>query len=869
MGQRLYRKRLTDNYPQAVALADSRHDIFPRMFESIAGCIFFGSPFSGAPVAACASMLAQLGQRFDQTTSSKLLDLMKPGEESLEVLKNDFMRLVGKLNQKIELYCFWEEQPTDFAKMANLPPIFSYLKILVPKELKEFVSKESATLTGVDSMGLASNHRNLVKFDGFKDEKYQLVRDPLKRIIHGAHLVVKGRFNSVRGVDRSVVNGILDALDGAQVPKKRKALSQKFMPSSWIAQEKEYIEWLSKEDKCDETHHIKHTDCLWIRGPEGRGKTSTTMATLAEIDEIIRHDEESNIGQAPVLLAYFFCDSATDYSTAEDLLKSLIRQLILQQEILAPHAKNFATPKGKSTTTSSTPLTVENLWRTLEDMLNDEFIGRRVYFVLNNLHVLPEDSESTAKLFAFIRAELTRGRSDQRAVTRWFVTSQESHHIEKTFKSDGVRLVDLEDERYGNQVQLELKKHAQKMVTQLGEVKKYNKALAYYVSSLIGRRAQSTQWIDIICIQLDELTESEGDLRVRRVLEGMQQDLKALLVDSWMKVFNSAGDDVEKVKELLRALVLTYEDPTETELGVLAGLSPVNEDKTEFRALIQKCSPLLAVKRTTKGESKVSFLSMVVKNHLLENSGELLGMREEETKWQQGVVALRCFSHIMERLDYPEPGPTPEIANATETHEDAEEGGVGESDGADDNVEGGDVDGQDGEGEDNEGGDGDAEDDGEDDSESDDVDDNDSETGWDDDDSATSEENDEDTEEEVPVVLEYPVKYWLRHASKATVDIAEELSREEGFWGPESLVRKRWLEAFDELTDTFDYLDIHSMNSMHIAASVGFRTLVAALLKNGHMHERDVRDKLTNAPVFAYPPQPPPFSFNPTSQVWA
>jgi len=79
---------------------------------------------------------------------------------------------------------------------------------------------------------------------------------------------------------------------------------------------------------------------------------------------MIMADAESNSGQAPTLLAYFFCEPASDYSTAEDLLKSFLWQLVKQQGLLAPYAKHFLKKTAKDEASRSTPqLTVENMWQ--------------------------------------------------------------------------------------------------------------------------------------------------------------------------------------------------------------------------------------------------------------------------------------------------------------------------------------------------------------------------------------------------------------------------------------------------------------------------------------------------------------------------
>ncbi|RFU76297.1 multiple ankyrin repeats single kh domain-containing [Trichoderma arundinaceum] len=823
---------------KAITLADSRRDLFPIMFEATTACIFFGTPFSGAPIAAAAAMYAYFAEKVDMAFSSKLLDLMKPGDEELRQLTHDFMRLAGKISPKIELFCFWEEHPTDFSQIAGLPNLFGFAKSFVPKQYAEFVNRDSATLPGVEELGLACNHRDLVKFDGPKDDRWtQMVRDPVKKIIHGAQLAVRNRLNSVRDIDRAMISGIMDALDGAQIQKKRKALSQSFTPSSWIPQEAEYIEWLKHSGDNDKQGATQAVDCLYIRGREGRGKTNATMAALQGIERLISDNEESGLGHDPILLVYFFCDTATDYSTAEDVLKSIIRQLINQQETLAPYAKIFTKKKGKDDANKSqqAQITVENMWQSIQDMLADEFIGSKVYFVLNNLHALPAESDSTIKLMKLITGELEgmHVKDSKRVPTRWFITSRESHNIDEALKVDGVRLIDLEDSRYETQVQLELRKHAKKMISAIGEQKKYNKALAYFASSLVGKRAQNTQWIDITCIQLGELSNNESDLRVRQILENMPQDLKTLLDHAWHQIFRLSEVHVEKIKEMLRALVLTYEDPTESELGMLAGLASSDQEKGELRKLIEQCKPLLHLKRASKSDSVVCFGNIIVKTHLCENAKTLLGLSDEEIKWQHGVLALRCFSHIKDSLDFPTPEPTSEeniAGDAAEADNDnaGEQEDVEQVDDQYDDVNDIEQVNDESEEEDEY-------------SESDEMYE------------AEEEEEDEEDDPEIELVrdkaLAYTVKHWLHHASKATLEIAEDLSLEDDFWNPDSTIRRRWMIEYARMTTTFDDFDYKTLTGLHVAASIGFRQLVSALIRNGHEAEIQQRDSLVNTPL--------------------
>lgn len=681
-------------------------------------------------------------------------------------------------------------------------------------------------------MGLASTHRDLVRFDGPKDERYQLIRNPLKGIIHGAQRVVKNRINSTRGIDHETITGIMKVLEGTQIEKKRKTLGTKYAASSWLTEEKEYRDWLSKTGKQNEVvSPIGVTtmdttancgDCLWIRGPEGRGKTNNMVAALDEIESMIKIDAEASSGQAPILLAYFFCEPAAECSTSEDLLKSLLWQLIDKQPLLAPYAKHFVKKKDKEEASKSTPqLTVENLWQALQEMLLDEFVGSRVYFVINNLHVLPEEDDSTATLMKLINSELINMKlqNQKRRSIRWLFTSRDNHSIRQALNAEGVRLINLEDKQYETQVQVELRKHAHTKVRALSDEKKYNKAAAYFASSWIGKRAQNTQWIDITCIYLKEIPENENELTVRHILQDMPQDLTLLLERAWMQVFSSNIQVVEKIKEMLRVLVLTFEDPTEPELGVLAGLYQKEEGKTELHQLVEKCKPLLVFERTSPTDIKICFMNVVVKTHLLDNAPKLLGLSKEATEWQHGVLSLRSFSYLMEKLSYPEPEKELEPEELEARDDD------------DENVS-------------------------EDEVEEDDEDEDEEQEDYDEDGSDWSEEEEEEMDEEAKrvkdVALGYMVKHWLHHASKATTEIAEDLSLEEEFWSQNSPIpiRRRWLVEYERLTRAFDDFDLDKdMTALHIAASVGFTQLVVALFKNGHQGELNLRDKMFNTPV--------------------
>ena len=825
---------------KAIINASSRRDQFPAMFECISGCVFFGTPFGGAEAASTASMLATLGAKLDKATSSKLLDMMKPDDEGLREMKNEFMALANPAKgQRIELFCFYENHPTNFAEQAGLPAIFG---IAIPKKIAEFVTRNSATLPGISEAGLASNHRNLVKFDSPKDSIYQLVRDQLKVVIHGAPLVAKNRFNATRNIDWETLKDVKRALEGTDVQYTRRILARKQTPSAWLIAEQEYLSWRS-----DDAVDRKRVDGVWIRGQAGRGKTSNVLTVLNDLEQKL--SVAVNGRQAPMLV-YFFCDPNSEQSTAEDVLKSFLYQLVEQQVALIPYAKHFAKKKkddSKEPARSTLQTTIENMWQSIQDMLYDEFIGSTVYFVINNIHALPEEAPSTQKLLEYIRADLScsPGVDSSKTTVRWLVSSRKVDNLTSIFGHPNVRLMDLEDEKYEDQVQKELRKHAYNKVAALREEKKYDRDVAYFAHSLIGKRAQNTQWIDIACLQLKALTPNDSRLKVRQILETMPQDLNELLENAWQQVFRQNINVIDNLKEMLRAMVLTFEDPSASELEVLAGMSENDDERSDLRQLVEKCKPLLTIRREGDGLPKIGFMNIVVKSHLLQNSGSLLGLKFDETQWQHGILAFRAFEYLTDTLDAIVV-PDEDVDNQADQDHDAPEDHVLEDDQIDTISESGQTHKT--------------------------IPDHisvkeatvaDALSQWGGDETEYSSDDDdyeeeEDVEEHNPEamavrdqVLPYIVKYWIRHAALGSKDVAYDLvvSDDNDFWVKDSKLRRRWLLEFTRLDGRLADMPFHSHSGLHVAASVGFPRLVSALIENGHEADIHEVDEWQNTPV--------------------
>ncbi|KAK3324113.1 ankyrin repeat-containing domain protein [Cercophora scortea] len=766
---------------KALIIAEQQREIYPNIYECISGCVFFGTPFSGAPIADIAKMWTTINEKIGLAVDSKLVDLLVPGNEALRELKHDFVRSANKLPQKVEIHCFWEQRETHWealvAKLASqdfprdaLGKLNLQVRILVLLIFATQVTEQADAFAGIPA----------------KDPEHQLVKAPLRRIVNSALLVAKGRLNSASQslIDRTTYRKVLDLLAGAELQKKYRDLIGRPNADAWIIKykEPEYISWLETETRQD--------DYLWIHGPEGKGKSETTAAIIQTIETKIGKLEESS-DKAPQLLALFFCDQTPDHNTAEDVLKSLLRQLCLRYEILATYASHFIASRSERAKLKAN-LSIENMWQCLQDMLGEGSVGT-IYLVVNNLHHLT-DSPSTRKLLSFIQAEIERKSPSisNRVKTKWLITSRSYKEIRDIFgSSTNVRAINLDDPKYGGHQQQELQSYA---------------------------RARA-----------EELRKNKGILR------------------RYLMLFGS--------RELLRALVLTYRDPTEDELLVMVGMAPDKvDDRVKLNMQIDKCRPLV-VTRKSGGIVEIGFVNDDAKKHLLSHSKQLLDISDEWIQWQHGLLALRCFSHVVQVLEkVPDESeentsrppaeftlssiePKPELKTIDDTSQDVKTtsaqyaigGAVADlqpppqpqpdlaaelrSVAIDAQIETSVPD----------------------------------ETSTEDKNTSASQEK----QEKSLVALPYATKYWLTHASDAMSDIVELLSQERIFWEPKSKIRRRWLKEYHVMTRSLDLFSfaLETWTAPHVASSLGFAHLVVALIRQGHKDEIHEYEIWSNQPL--------------------
>jgi hypothetical protein len=187
------------------------------------------------------------------------------------------------------------------------------------------VTEASATLDDADSIGLACNHRQLNRFDDVKDGRWELVRTKLKHMVVTSRGVVRSRLNVAKAsvVDDQALNRLLDSLNVTGVRDRKSAVSQLSGGSSWITDNPILKQWMTIGDQSvhpsdlastlsgltlnsqSGSHSSRNNQCVWLCGPEGRGKSKAAISIINSIEELeIKNARSGNTSS--VILAYFF-----------------------------------------------------------------------------------------------------------------------------------------------------------------------------------------------------------------------------------------------------------------------------------------------------------------------------------------------------------------------------------------------------------------------------------------------------------------------------------------------------------------------------------------------------------------------------------
>ncbi|KFA71332.1 hypothetical protein S40288_09108 [Stachybotrys chartarum IBT 40288] len=796
-----------------LAAAKPEEVAYTRILDCFAGGIFFGTPFKGSTETARALLLASFLQQVNGgAIPSQMLHTLDPERDSLNELRRDFVQLAFK-EPKANITCVYEQEATNYLqeKVAQLLP--KWRVKFGPREV--VVSEDSATLDGTVPYGFGCNHRQLNRFDSPKDGRYDIIRHRLKEIVKSAELIVKARLRASRQsvVDDDSFNRLAQSLNVVDVMSKLRSVENLSGDSNWILEEPDFVQWRERGPA---------TPCLWVVGDEGLGKSkaaAVAINTLREHQANLRYAAAKDPSfTRNIMVAYFFCDLSADASAAENVLRSLIWQLILQKRALAQHVKMFAakSPSARGGG-SGGQFSVAKLWQGLTDMLRDTSV-QEVYFVIANIHSLSENDSRTQLLTAIADLLNSEEGSDGeiiRGKTKWMFLSRDRPEFEDALRPEADDVpqtlkIDLNNSSKSVLRRQFLATFTRGRVKELADAKGYSLALQYFVFSSLAKRAESnTLWVDVVCSLLMQLPADF--VSVREALQLLPQEVSVLIEGAWAKELEkSENKSLEIVKEILRTLVVAYEDPTLQELSILAELGhdlEADDSETKILEQIRACGPMVKVHTMEAWseslgywteESRVCFIHPLAKEALLKPGlGKIIGFGGDEAEvktefeWQHGIVGLRCFSYMISRFgndgedELAIQGTAVESTNQTEAEIDELF--------IDDQV---------------------------------------------------AEELEEDEIDERALV--YPLKYWLKHGYDATPDFVDTLDISRKFWSLDSAARRRWWGNFATKDGQGE---LKNMTALHVASFFGLVPLVDSLLTDGHLGEIGQLDSWDNQPL--------------------
>jgi hypothetical protein len=396
---------------------------------------------------------------------------------------------------------------------------------------QHFVEKESAELQGAHCVGLTAGHNDLIKFESITSTKFGPVKVALSKMVQMAKINARKRalVSGERLLPQKFVNQVRQSLEGVDMRSMFRTKVAQRRINTWLSSEPLYQQWLSPGGRADPQNSY-----LWLKGGAGLGKTNASLAAIQQLTN--SHSDQNameNTGpHSETFLAYFLCERLPGYCTAEDVLKSLITQLINQDESLAQHGRWFVPnpryrgPAHLDTRPADDPVnssgakataTVDNLWKCLQDMIDDPVVNS-IHIVLSNVHYL-DSNVSTVALLAKLRAAAFETMPQAVRTARWLVTSRGDKHIREYLTAEFISVIDLDDNvEYGGKVKAARQNHARDAVVQLRLTKKYSPDLAYYIRNFVESQSEDEKWIDILCILLKAKPIEESNLSIRKWL---------------------------------------------------------------------------------------------------------------------------------------------------------------------------------------------------------------------------------------------------------------------------------------------------------------------------------------------------------------
>ena len=285
--------------------------------------------------------------------------------------------------------------------------------------------------------------------------------------------------------------------------------------ASWALTNETYIKW----------EEAKESKVLWIHGKAGKGQPVVACS-------IVRHLEEQTRANEGAFVTYFFCDEKDAHRRSiRDIIKLLIRQMILKSRDLTEHLL-VDEGKGKKGSRKSQDLEavpLNTLWKSLQNMFNDALV-EKVCIIVNAF----DETEGEARkeflqlLDPYLEPDSADKGSDEPIVKWIFLSRTGRPDIAKSLTKGLV--ICMEDKENIGFVNDGVKREISGQVDALAKEKNLNNALTYLIKRYVFAKADGNYiYAHLVVQELRNLEPTKTDIStIRKFLEDLPYGLTDL-----------------------------------------------------------------------------------------------------------------------------------------------------------------------------------------------------------------------------------------------------------------------------------------------------------------------------------------------------
>ncbi|XXH03081.1 hypothetical protein Hte_009471 [Hypoxylon texense] len=182
---------------KALHQASRARSKYAGILQATSGIAFLGTPFQGSHGCfySATELRLAVATSMGAETSGELLKYLRfSNDGQLEELFKSFCELVYDFSPRIRIVCFYETHRTDFTKVIKDLPV-GFIAQLKGETSGILVPKDSASLPGLESLGLSVRHSMLNKYASPEDESFKTVSSVLHDFATAAQIHIQEKLS--------------------------------------------------------------------------------------------------------------------------------------------------------------------------------------------------------------------------------------------------------------------------------------------------------------------------------------------------------------------------------------------------------------------------------------------------------------------------------------------------------------------------------------------------------------------------------------------------------------------------------------------------------------------------------------------------